>query len=106
MSEDFFDSQSTAQEKPAETKTRKRRERPEPAAEAAPAKPDRKRRAKSERKPRKPRETKVSIGVAITAFAGLSEDEAKIVSTIAGKLGEQPKKSRERIVAALGNLFG
>lgn len=104
MSEDFFDSQSATQEKPAETKTRKRRERPEPAVEATPAKPDRerKRRTKNERKPR---ETKVSIGVAITAFAGLSEDEAKIVSTIAGKLGEQPKKSRERIVVALGNLF-
>lgn len=103
MSEDFFDSQSATQEKPAEPKTRKRRERPEPTAKAAAAKPDRKRRTKSERKPR---ETKVSIGVAITAFAGLSEDEAKIVSTIAGKLGEQPKKSRGRIVVALGNLFG
>lgn len=121
--ENFFDSQDDSAEqagqrdqtkqaasKPEGKKTRKKRTaRKPPVAEPAPAAPP----AKKTRKPRsdkqaiagKTRGVKIDLAVALTAVADLTSDDAKIVSHIAAGLQKVAKKSRGRIIAALGKIF-
>jgi len=117
---DFFDSQA----KPAKTPTEPAKKRGRPAK----AKPERKARtprpkpvetaapeAVSEPKKRgpkpgtkrksAPRSPKIELSVAFHALTGLSLDEAKIMASISAGLQQVPKKSRGRVVAALGKLF-
>jgi hypothetical protein len=58
------------------------------------------------RKKRGPQTVKLDIGSAITALAGLTPDDAAVVQIIAARLQTLAKKSRARIVGALGKLFG
>ncbi len=56
------------------------------------------------RKARKPRPTMIPIGI-LPALAGLAEAETSGLMTIIASLQELPKKSRHKIVAALGQVF-
>lgn len=115
---DFFDQADKAEatNKPAKNGRRKKRTpRPQPdqsVAEAAdkPAKNGRRKKRGpkpgAKRKERKPRAPKIDLTAALDALAGLTEDDAKIVSRIAaGLLQQLPKRSRGRVVAALARLF-
>lgn len=53
---------------------------------------------------RKPRPTMIPIGI-LPALAGLQDAEASMLMSIIGNLQEAPKKSRAKIVAALGKVF-
>lgn len=56
------------------------------------------------RRARKPRPTMIPIGV-LPALAGLAEAETSMLMSIIGNMQELPKKSRAKIVAALGKVF-
>jgi hypothetical protein len=115
---DFFDSQAKPAETPAEPAkkrgrpakaTRKARTpRPKPVETATPeAAPEPKKRGPKPGTKRKtvPRSPKIELSVAFHALTGLSLDEAKIMASISAGLQQVPKKSRGRVVAALGKLF-
>ena len=73
-----------------------------PAAQPVSAKP------KKERKPRvakQPREMKIGLQAALIAVAGLSADDCHVVDKAAAIISGGSKKSRQRIVAALGKIF-
>jgi hypothetical protein len=58
-----------------------------------------------QRKKRQPRPTVIPIGI-LPALAGMTADEASLLMSIIGSLQDAKKKSRTRIVAALGRVFG
>ncbi len=61
-------------------------------------------KAPARRKARKPRPTMIPIGI-LPALAGLAEAETSMLMSIIGNLQDVPKKSRLKIVAALGKVF-
>jgi hypothetical protein len=114
---DFFDSQAkpadtAAPEAPKKkrgpkpgTKRKARAERPRPVEAVAPVEAPKKRNSKTPRKAKAPRTAKVELSLAFHALTGLNVDEAKIMASISAGLQQVPKKSRARVVAALGKLF-
>lgn len=117
---DFFDSQAgqhpkgTAavdakpEAKAKNGRRKKRTPRPEPVQQAAPAEPKPKKRGPkpgAKRVAKAARSPKIDLSIAFHALTGLSLDEAKIMSGITAGLQQVPKKSRARVVAALGKLF-
>ena len=111
---DFFDSAKPAvedatAETPKPKKERKKRTtREKPTAVASPPETPvaPKRRGPTPGARRQPAAgSKVDLGVAIEARAGLPPEDAKIVARLANGLQQLSKKARTRIVAALGRLF-
>lgn len=116
---DFFDSTAKLAVEPeaapkaeAKKERKKRTPRKQPAAEpvaiaSPPETPDApKRRGPKPGARRQPGAgSKVDLGVAIEALAGLPPEDAKIVARLANGLQQLSKKARTRIVAALGCLF-
>lgn len=51
------------------------------------------------------REQKVSLSLMVSALTGLKEEDGKILTVCVEYLGNVPKASRARIVAALGRIF-
>jgi len=88
----------SATDKPAK-KVRKKKIPPKKTApiEAAPV-------AKKPRKPRQVKELKLPIST-LLEIGSLSEEESGALLSIGAGLQKLPKKSRGRIVAALGKIF-
>jgi hypothetical protein len=57
------------------------------------------------KRPRKARQVKVELGLALSALAGLTEDDSKFVTGVVQAMGAFPVKQKRRIVNALGRLF-
>ena len=53
---------------------------------------------------RKPRPTMIPIGI-LPALGGLAEAETSLLMSLIGNMQDVPKKSRLKIVAALGRVF-
>ena len=112
---DFFDSAKPAvedatAETPKPKKERKKRTtREKPAAVASPPEtpiaPMRRGPKPGTKRQPVAGSSKVDLGVAIEALAGLPPEDAKIVARLANGLQQLSKKARTRIVAALGRLF-
>lgn len=79
-----------------------------PVAQADLPKAGRKKREPNPAKPRgkAPRAAHLTVPDAIRAFSGLSSAEADLVGKMVIALQPAPKKSRGRIVEALGKVFG
>ena len=56
-------------------------------------------------KSRKPRALKIDLALAMSALAGLQDDDAKFVTDVIKAMQPFGKKQRSRIVAALGKIF-
>lgn len=99
----------TPESPPAEGAGRKRKGgRPKKAAaQADPPKAGRKKREPNPpRAGKTPRAAHLTVPDAIRAFSGLSSAEADLVGKLVIALQAAPKKSRGRIVEALGKVFG
>lgn len=62
-------------------------------------------RQKRTRRPRQPRAMKIDMATALSVASGLKETDAQMLSHLSGVLQGANKKSRQKIVAALGKLF-
>jgi hypothetical protein len=98
--------------KNAGKKTRKKKSAKSPAEPAtpkvaamAPTAP-----TKTPKKTRKPREKKaramkVDLTTALVAVAGLTEQDCQVLEHLTSFLASHPKKSRSRVIVALGKIF-
>ncbi len=62
-------------------------------------------RGERKRKPRQPRAMKIDMTTALSVAAGLKDADAQMLGHLSGVLQGANKKSRQKIVAALGKLF-
>ena len=74
-------------------------------AEPKAAKPEPAKVAKVARKAHKPRALKIDLALAMSALAGLQDDDAKFVTDVVKAMQSFGKKQRSRIVAALSKIF-
>lgn len=79
----------------------------DPAQTTAPAaKPDKPpRKKRTPKKGKAPRLIKIDMTTAFTALAGLNDVDCKLLDRIAAGLAGVPKKSRSRVIVALGKIF-
>jgi hypothetical protein len=88
-------------------KTRKKRTQaaqPVPATPATP-KAGKARNPPAERRGKVARPASIDLQTAVVALVGLKPDDAQMLSRMVFALQNVPKKSRGRIVAALGKVF-
>lgn len=93
--------------KPRKPRTKKAA-KPAPAKSepvADPPKVPRARKSVGAAKARKPRSLKIDLALAMSALAGLQEDDAKFVTSLVQAMQPFAKKQRARIVAALARIF-
>lgn len=57
------------------------------------------------RQPTSARATRIDVSVAVTAFAGLTEEAATALATLTRVIDALPKRMRFPVVRALGKLF-
>lgn len=80
---------------------RKKASRGEPAAVAEASEPT----TRKARAPRKTREIKIGLSAAMGALTGLTPEDAKFLAGVVQAMQPFNKKSRQRIVGALGKVF-
>jgi hypothetical protein len=95
-------------ERRASRPRRAKKARAVPAATAAPVPTKRPRKARVAKKAATPRAStgKLDINSIVSATVGLKADEAKMLLSIVGKLGDLGKPGKTKVIGALGKLFG
>jgi len=101
----FVPSTPETASEPKAPKKKRAKKAAKAVAEPKAAKPEPAKVAKVARKAHKPRAIKIDITLAMSALAGLQDDDQKFVTGVVRAMQPFGKKQRSRIVAALGKIF-